>query len=623
MWISFDSFSMKRLSFNALFTACILIFSSFHANDAWAKGYTVFSNGRTSYSIVVSSKASESEKIAASELKYYIDSIGNVNIPILNSGRGSKGKRIIIGWNIDSRLLFPQLMEPAHNDDGFTYKSKNGDIIIIGGKDRGTMYGVYSFLENELGCRWLAEDCTVIPARNNYSFNCLDHTERPCFDYRSALFSECKDLNFRVHCRLNESILTSPRKPQLQKGGAHYFMSPHTMHFLLPMDKYYADHPDYYALVKGKREKDKTQPCFTHPDVLKICVNELRSLMRAYPDIEIFEVSGLDNHNDCECERCKMQKDKLGSYSDILLSFVNSVADSLRDEFPDKKIEFLAYQSSRALPHSVKPHNNVVVRFCSSGICHTHGMSSCNSEKSKLAYLDLCGWRELTNELYIWDYASNFSWYNIPYPNLYALQDNLQLYDQLGVKGVFMEGNHYSHKGEFYALKIYVLSKLMWDPYLDISALVDDFVSHYYGSSSAEIRQYFDLIYSAVDESDHLAIMQNCTNQYYDRALIESAITLFDKAFTKADTEEVLRRVEVEALSPKVVYCMTAPLQSQKDGTTDWVKRISERENISIVRSIEKTDLEEALSGTYTKSNNVYKFVVSVLNRLINNRENQ
>lgn len=621
MWISFDIFSMKRLSFSAHFTACILIFSSFHANDTWANGYTVFSNGRTSYSIVVSSKASESEKIAASELKYYIDSIGNVNIPILNSGRGSKGKRIIIGWNIDSRLLFPQLMEPAHNDDGFTYKSKNGDIIIIGGKDRGTMYGVYSFLENELGCRWLAEDCTVIPARNNYSFNCLDHTERPCFDYRSALFTECKDLNFRVHCRLNESILTSPRKPLPQKGGTHYFLSPHTMHILLPIDKYYADHPDYYALVKGKREKDKTQPCFTHPDVLKICVDELRSLMKAYPDIEIFEVSALDNNKDCECERCKMQKDKLGSYSDILLSFVNSVADSLRDEFPDKKIEFLAYQSSCALPHSVKPHNNVVVRFCSSGICHSHGLANCNSEKSRLAYSDLCGWRDLTSELYIWDYASNFSWYNIPYPNLYALQDNLQLYDKLGVKGVFLEGNHYSPKGEFYALKIYVLSKLLWDPYLNISALVDDFVYNYYGSSSAEIRQYFDLIYSAIGDDDHLAIMQNCSNDYYNKTLIESAITLFDKALAKADTEERLRRVEVEALSPKVAYCMINPIAARKDGTIDWVKRISERENIAIVKEDAKWSYDRIMEDNHSGYRAVYRQALSKIRRFMSNRK--
>ena len=585
----------------------------FEGNDLLAKDHTLFSNGESGYSIIVSSDASESEKYAASELQTLLYKIGNVTIPIKNCGKGSKERRIIVGYNRDSKSLFPDIIEPTHDDDGFTYKNNGGDIIIIGGCDRGTMYGVFAFLENEMGCRWYAEDYTFIPTKKEYSFSALNHAESPAFTRRSVLFTECRDMSFRIHCRLNERIITSPSKPQAQIGGAYSFLSPHTMQYLLPIEKYYDKHPEYFALVKGKRDKETYQPCFSNPDVLRICTNELRSIMRLHPQIDIFEISGLDNWRECECESCSKEKKRRGSYSDLLLSFVNSVSDRLKDEFPNKRIEYLAYQNSRSLPHSVKPHKNVVVRFCSSGICHTHGLSSCETDKSKQLYEDLIGWKKLTKELYIWDYASNFAWYNIPYPNLYALQDNLQLYNYLGVKGVFLEGNHYSKKGEFYALKIYVLTKLLWNPNQDIDALVDDFIYHYYGSSAREIRQYFNLIYTAVKDNTHLLILERYDNNYYDEDLIRKSEKIFKIAKKKADSEVVLRRIEVEELSSRVVYCMRNPLVAEKDGTKTWVQNISEREEMAIVREREKSEYDSKMKGSYNASQNFFEYIISTL----------
>ena len=56
----------------------------------------------------------------------------------------------------------------------------------------------------------------------------------------------------------------------------------HTMFSLDPPDTYFKDHPEYYALMGGKRSR--TQLCLTNPDVLKITIEELKKRMAEKPD---------------------------------------------------------------------------------------------------------------------------------------------------------------------------------------------------------------------------------------------------------------------------------------------------------------------------------------------------
>jgi hypothetical protein len=48
-------------------------------------------------------------------------------------------------------------------EEDFTIRVADGSVAIVGGSPRGTLYGVYSFLEDEYGVRYLAPDCTSIP----------------------------------------------------------------------------------------------------------------------------------------------------------------------------------------------------------------------------------------------------------------------------------------------------------------------------------------------------------------------------------------------------------------------------------------------------------------------------
>ena len=569
---------MNRIGFVSF--VFISLLSLLFPDTALGKEYVVFSGGKTDYVIVVSSLASESEQFAATELQSCLKEIGGVNLPIVDCGQGTKGKRIIIGLNKDSKSLFWWERKRNADDESFTYKNKRGDIVIIGGENRGTMYGVFSFLENELGCRWLAEDCTVMPKRQTYAFTALKHSETPAFSRRSVLYSGGRDLIYQIHNRLNEHIKNSPGKTEKQIGGSYIFLSPHSVRYLLPVSKYFNTHPEYYAMIDGTRTKTKTQPCFTNPDVLKICIAEMRKNMRKYPDFSSYDISTLDNNNRCDCPQCQEAIERLGSYTDLVLDFVNRAADSLKSEFPTKKVAFLAHGLTRVPPVHVIPHDNVVVRLCNGASCHVHGLESCSYEKSKLFLTYLKRWREISNELYIWEYASDFYLYHIPFPNFYALKDNLVMFKDTGVDGVFAEGNHYSEVSEFRALRIYVLNKLLWDPNCGLDKVVDDFMDGYYGSASKYMRQYFDFLHSQIKEDVHMTHVASHTKSYYSDELIATSRDILDKAKAATKDKVVLHRIEMEELTVDFLKTMKRPADAKKDGTADKVKRVMEREGI-------------------------------------------
>ena len=136
---------MKRLlAFFALF-----VFFGLQQVDA----HTLFDSGRSAYRIVVADDASTTERYAAEELQYWLKQVGGANLSIVGERKGTTGKRILVGYGNEVKRLV-KTARPKTDDQGFVYGNVGGDVYIYGGKEIGTLYGVYTFLENEMGCRW-------------------------------------------------------------------------------------------------------------------------------------------------------------------------------------------------------------------------------------------------------------------------------------------------------------------------------------------------------------------------------------------------------------------------------------------------------------------------------------
>ena len=141
--------------------------------------------------IVLSSKASVSEDHAAKEFQYFIKLATKAELPIVSESdaRAKEPARIIIGECelADSITKDKPVDWTKCGDDGFiirTVKGKGGtDLIIGGGKIRGTLHGVYTLLD-DLGFRWYNVKKTVYPETETLKVAMYDKDFNPCFIYR-------------------------------------------------------------------------------------------------------------------------------------------------------------------------------------------------------------------------------------------------------------------------------------------------------------------------------------------------------------------------------------------------------------------------------------------------------
>jgi len=386
--------------------------------------YVLSSAGKSDYIISIDARASESEKWAAGELQHWLKEITGAELPVRDINEAYSGPQIIIGYN---NLVKNKTgaEPPVKSDESFHYINSGPDICIYGGSHRGTMYGVMTFLEKELGCRWYTPAVSVVPKRKEITFSAYDHSETPGIRVRNDFYFEAFDPLWCARNKMNGAMgstkdtLNSEEKwaeARLQPGGIESYWAVHTFYPLVPPEEFFDKHPEYYSLINNKRTYHEAQLCLTNSDVLRIVTERIKKIMRQNPGYLIYDVSQNDWDNPCQCDKCQAIVKQEGTEAGVVLWFVNKVAENIEKEFPDKYIGTLAYKYTRKPCKTILARKNVVVRLCSIECCFSHDIKSCPRNEAFLD--DLKGWSAIAPNLYIWDYVVYFQHYLMPYPNI-------------------------------------------------------------------------------------------------------------------------------------------------------------------------------------------------------------
>ncbi|OGU35770.1 MAG: hypothetical protein A2068_15025, partial [Ignavibacteria bacterium GWB2_35_6b] len=400
--------------------------------------------------------------------------------------------------------------------------------------DKGSLNAVYTFLEKFLNCRMYSPSVKIIPKQNSITINEIDIIENPVFTYRDVhSYESTNDEYCRWH-KLTDSI---DRKI--------WGMFVHTFQELLPSEKYFEKHPEYFALRGEIRVPD--QPCLNNPEVFKIIVDELRKRIKENPNAKIWSVSQNDNYSCCQCPGCSKFDEQEGSPSGSVINFVNKVAK----EFPDKIISTLAYQYSRKAPKHIKPKKNVNIMLCTIECYRTKPIASDTSSSGFLN--DLIEWSKLTDNIFLWDYVVQFTNLISPFPNFHILQPNIQLFARYNVKMMFQQAAGKRQAAEFGELRSYLIAKLLWNPNINVDSVMNDFLSGYYGNAGKFIRLYIDLMQSELLKSDaQLNIYGDpieSMNNYLSPELMDKYNIIFNDAESAVTGEtEYLNRVKTARL---------------------------------------------------------------------------
>jgi len=538
----------------ALTSLCFCLLLSSHSALA---AITLATKGKSAYRIVIPADPIPSERYAAEELQHYLDKITGVKIPIVADSEPPTGYEILLGNNTHLAGSRAPIDFDKLGTDGFTLNTDRERFIIAGGRPRGTLNGVYTFLEEELGLRWFTPELEVVPHTNRLVLPLLNETRIPPLEYREVFWTELmRDGDFAARHRMN-----GPNCHLTEKHGGPaviYFPFVHSMDSLVPPDLY-KDHPEYFPLIKGKRVNGYVQRCLSNPDVLQLATARVREWIKEHPDATIISVSQNDTGNWCQCELCKAFDDQEGSPAASLIRFVNAIAQDIEHDYPNVRLDTLAYQYTRKPPKTLRPHRNVIIRLCSIECCFAHPLATCASQENRRFRDDIIAWEPIAPKLYVWDYTPNFAHYQQPFPNFDALQPNVRFFVQHGVKGLFEQGNYSpGGNGELGPLRAYVLAELLWNPDTDGQRHIDEFLRAYYGQAAHDIAAYVQLLEGQVrDGKAHAHISESSKAPYLNDEFLRSADALFNQAEASAENDAVRSRVQVTRLPIWYVQIVT------------------------------------------------------------------
>jgi hypothetical protein len=496
--------------------------------------------------------ATATELYAAQELRAELSQIVGIQIPLEANATELKPNAIVVGQGPLASKLLPTANWAGLNPEQTLIKSVGANLVVAGGGDRGTMYAVFRLLQTQAGVRWWTPWAKTEPKNPRLRFGNLDLSETPAFEYREPYWNHTFDGDWAVH---NFSNGASIRVDSSKGGKVTYQGFVHTYYPLVPPEKYFASHPEWYSLFNGARTHDDAQLCTTNPALRDLMVEQVKAELRANPDARIVSVSQNDCYRPCQCDVCRALVKQEGSEAALVLDLANYVADHIKDDFPNVAVDTLAYQWSRHPVKSMRPRPNVIVRLCSIECDFSHPLS----DPANAAFGDdIRGWSKLTNRLYVWDYCTNFAHYLQPQPDYFALGPTLRFSSENGVKGVFEEGDYTSTAGDMAELKAWLIAQMLWDPKQDPNKLIDEFLRGYFGPAAKPIRAYLELMTKAAQTTvppTHVGFALTNKAKFLNFETLNAARKIWDQAKAAvAGKPEFEPRVALAALSPESVW---------------------------------------------------------------------
>jgi len=457
--------------------------------------------GKPEYELKISAikhaaDAHKQEKTAAAELGRYLCQMTGARIPVgprqpTDTAKGT----FMVGRAAVATGVIPEKELPWCGFDGYLVSAKPDRVGIAGQRPRGTLYGVYHFLE-DLGARFFAHGCERVPKIKSPVLTYSIRKNRPFFALRTT--GSIKQGGGTLY-----GMIGNPINAVKKEERKHYprLWIDHTAGFLVPTYKHFKTHPEYFSHDgKGKvlfdigteksvlnpfgddlvnRRTDMVWLCMSHPDVRKIATEKLLDWISKQPDHQWFSIHQGDSNFPCRCDGCK----KVGNVMDNMVAFANALAGPVKQRFPDRLLMIFAYANTMDVIPTIKPADNVIILFAP--IDAKSKIHSClDPDKNALFRAKFMKWYA-----YAPDNLGVYEYNDAAIPFLEKMITAFQQYHKHGLKGVFYCGN----KSLMYELFTYVNAKLLWDPQQDPETLIQEFCSAFYGPAGPAMAEFVKL----------------------------------------------------------------------------------------------------------------------------------
>ena len=446
---------------------------------AYGTGFTVVKNGKAAAGIEIRTDNADCRE-AAKIIRKYV--------------------KLVSGAELENAKNAPKIVlkiEKGKQDiEGFTYTFPKKDVMeITAGGNWGIRYAAADFCERFLGVRFLyaGPHGDYLPQKKDIVIPAKKLCDAPKYLTRCVT-------NGRIHHtrKVYQDWATLMRGVEPYRVNCH-----HNLSNMFSSKIYGKTHPEFYPLLDGKRYIPPAhshvhwQPCLTAPGIVDEAVKIVCRAFEKNPELICYPLGVTDGNGYCECENCKKfypangRKNSTGQpdRTKYFVTFYNKVAEKVVKKFPNAKMGFLAYSSCQDAPGDMKLHPALIPSL-------TYDRFSWVDPERRKAYLERDKkWSRISSEMMWYDYFYN-NRYVLPriYPHLTA--DIIKTGYKQGVRHIFAE--YFTIDGtELGKLRCdgpsaYIAFKLLWNPELDVDALLDEWYTCAVGKKAAPyLKKYF------------------------------------------------------------------------------------------------------------------------------------
>lgn len=467
-----------------LFLSLALAATSVGCVHSNAAPITIAAQGKSTFSIVVAKDAPSSIQAAAKELQQDIAKSTGATLPIKNEDSAS-GHIISLGQTSQAKTAGIDLN--GVGEEGYRIVTKNDNLYILGtdtadgaitkngGTSNGTANGVYSFLEDYLGVRWLMPGALGldVPIKSTFTVDDINKTDTPFFINRREPYIQ--------------NTLPTVEKWQDQQKLGYSFRINHGHNWTTVPPELFKDHPDWFPMIDGKRmpPTGRYKLETTNPGLVNYFAQAAVDSLKANPQFNTFSLSPSDSRGWSQSPESMALYDpapaghNFPSVTPLILKFYRDVAEIVAQKDPNAKLAGYIYADYLYPPQKggmTLPDNFYPVIAPSIDYGFTLYRPDVQHDFNNL----MEEWGKVTPHLFYYDLPNNLSdgagiitppateILNFIFPRL--VKNN--------VKGVYIYG---SASWSQTALANYILAKMEWNPQLDANDVKHDWLMRAYG----------------------------------------------------------------------------------------------------------------------------------------------
>ena len=551
-----------------------------------ANALVLVDKGEPRARIVLGSTPTELERLAAGDLQEYLKRMSGAQLPIVTTDEVPPGPVVLIGQSkAVSERLGSLLSEEHLGSDGFVLKTFPNTLVVAGQeyppgrqsnqwKDNrlnanGTRYAVFALLE-ELGCRFFNfhADGEHVPQMETIEIGEIDIVSRPDVTLRYLWLSGDYVPIETKHAFALWALKNRLGGPEIPHG--HNYM------VMLPPDRYFDEHPEYYAYDRDKDQRTLLTHgdgglCLSNPDVARIVVDGVRARFDG-SDVWAYSLSPNDAAAEdwCECDACQIMDSSepnpaylKGLETDAhrqvmafptiglatrVLQFNNRVAEQVAQTHPGRLLSYYADYSNMSGP-PVRTDGTVIMQAHPSVVpiivlnkrwCSIHGIEDPSCPRNEDYRWRFDGWRRTA------DRWMSREWIGVsfrrPTPQYSLAGPRIRYFQDLG--GFVGYSGEILGRAPDTELTLYVLAKMLWDTDQDDRALIDEYFQLYFQEAAGPMRDYYgrlDQFARTAEGHDFYIHWERWTPE-----LLAELSGLLSQAEQSARQEVVKRRLKTE-----------------------------------------------------------------------------